>query len=268
MLMKLKFSYYSLISLLFCSMILSCNNKVEEKTKKDEFHPTLFLTLSPYMSDDQFYNESKKLNQNNTLEKGKFVLRLNNKNYFLNVDKYKHSITLSYSKNEEVLFSSLSYERSDVLNNKYEQILNDIKLVYDKKYIKNDKQIPLGGFYPLGNLKYTLYKDKDKYILFGYKLIANRIGNKTERQKDLDELNRQMGRKAKPENSMFTRLSSNDPKITFGIKIKIDYFEKGYIDSLLVKFDKDIKDSKLKEQNINQLKEKENLKRKENINNI
>ena len=87
-----------------------------------------------------------------------------------------------------MLFSSLSYERSDVLNNKYEQILNDIKPVYDKKYIKNDKQIPLGVFYPLGNLKYTLYKDKDKYILFGYKLIANRIGNKTEREKDLDEL--------------------------------------------------------------------------------
>ena len=268
MLMKLKFSYYSLISLLFCSMILSCNNKVEEKLKKDEFHPTLFLTLSPYMSDDQFYNESKKLNQENKLEKGKFVLRLNNKNYYLNVDKYKHSITLSYSKNEEVLFSSLSYERSDVLNSKYEQVLNDIKPVYDKKYIKNNKQIPLGGFYPLENLKYTLYKDKDKYVLFGYKLIVNRIGSETERQKDLDELNRQMGIKSKSDNSMFTRLSSNDPKITFGIKIKIDYFEKGYIDSLLVKFDKDIKDSKLKEQNTNQLKEKENLKRKENINNI
>lgn len=268
MLIKLKFLYFSLISLLFCSMILSCNNKVEEKSKKDEFHPTLFLTLSPYMSDNQFYNESKKLNQNNKLEKGKFVLRLNNKNYFFNVDKYKHSITLSYSKNEEVLFSSLSYERSDVLNNKYEQILNDIKPVYDRKYIKNDKQIPLGGFYPLGNLKYTLYKDKDKYILFGYKLIANRIGNETERQKELDELNRKMGRKGKSDNSMFTHLSSNDPKITFGIKIKIDYFEKDYIDSLLVKIDEDIKDSKLKELNIKQLKEKENLKRNENINNI
>jgi hypothetical protein len=98
--------------------------------------------------------------------------------------------------------------------------------------------------------------------------MTNRIGNEIERQKELDELNRQMGRNTKSENSMFTRLSSNDPKITFGIKIKIDYFEKGYIDSLLVKFDKDIKDSKLKEQKINQLKEKENLKRKENINNI
>lgn len=266
--MKLKYSYFSLISLLLCSMMLSCNKKVEEKLKKDEFHPPLFLTLSPYMSGNQFHSESKKLNKNNKLEKGKFVLRINNKNYFLNVDKYKHSITLSYSKNEEVLYSSLSYELSDILNNKYKKTLIEIKSVFDKKYIQNEQQIPLRVFYPLGNLKYTLYKDKDKYILFGYKLITNKIGNKTERQKDLDKLSRQMGRKSKSDNSMFTRLSSNDPKITFGIKIKIDYFEKDYMDSLLVKIYKDIKDSELKEQNIKLLKEKKNLKRKENLNNI
>jgi hypothetical protein len=250
------------------SMILSCNKKVEDKLKIDEFHPPLFLTLSPYMSDNQFYSESKKLIKNNKLEKGKFVLRINNKNYFLNVAKYKHSINLSYSKNEEVSYSSLNYELSDNLNNKYKKTLIDIKSVLDKKYIQNERQMPLIVSYPLDNLIYTLYKDKDKYILFGYKLITNKSGNKSERQQELDEFSRQMGRKSKTDNSMFTRLSSNDPKITFGIKIKIDYFERGYMDSLLDEIYKVNKESELKEQNIRVLKEKKNLKRKENLNNI
>lgn len=265
--MKIKHPYILLLSLSLL-IFVCCNNKVEEKPNKDKFHQPLFMTLSPYISDNQFYEKTKKLNKEHKLEKGKFVLRLNNENYYFNITKDKHSISLLHSQKEECFYSSLSYELSDFLNNKYKKTLNKIKSVYDKKYILNDKQIPLDGLYYFENMKYTLYKDKDKYILFGYKLVGSRIGNEIERQKRLDEMIRKMGIKDKSENTMYKHLSSNDPKITFGIKIKIDYFEKGYIDSLLVRIDKDTKNSKLKEEKVKLEKEKENQMRKENINNI
>lgn len=265
--MKIQYHYILLFSLSLL-IFASCNNKEEEKSKKDKFNQPVFLTLSPYISNNQFYEEIKKLNQEHKLENGKFVLRLNNENYYFNITKNKHSICLLYSQDEEYLFSSLNYELSDFINNKYKKTLKTIKSVYDKKYVLNEKQIPLDGLYYFDNMKYTLYKNDDKYILFGYKLIGSRIGNEIERQKRFEKFKKKLGITDKSENKTSKYISYDDPKTTFGIKIKIDYFEKGYMDSLLARIHKETKNSKLIEEKKKLEKEIENHRRKENINNI
>lgn len=254
--------------ILMIMIFVSCNDKVEVQSKKVVDHKSLFLTLNPYDTNSEFYEKVKKLNKEHKLEKGKFILRLNNQNFPFDVIKNTNSISLSYSKEEEHLFSSLNYEISDTLNNKYKKILKTIKQIYDEKYVMNDKQIPADGLYYFENMKYTLYKDSDKYILFGYKLQDERIGNNKEREEEMKEFLKPFLGKNKSKNPISNVISSADAKNTFGVKIKIDYFEKKYIDSLLTKIDSDIKDSTSKKEKLKQQKDKENQKRKDNINNI
>ena len=256
-----------------CNSNPNSNNDSGLENKVALYKP-LFMTLHPHETTSEFFNKIKKLNREGKLEKGKFIVRLNNANFSFDVIKRKNSIGLWHTQKEEWSHSSLSYAKSDEINTKYQNILNTIKQIFDDKYVVNDKQIPLQSQFYFENMNYTLYKDKDKYILFGYKLQNQRIGNAAEQEAEMNRfLERTMGKGSykKGVNSHHTELrweSSDDPKQTFGLQIKVDYFEKKYIDLILIKIDKEIKKAQLEKNKMKLKLEKESERRKENVKSI
>lgn len=268
-----KISLYGMMILIFINCNSNSNNDSGLKKKVGVYKP-LFMTLHPHETTSEFFNKIKRLNKEGKLEKGKFILKLNNAIFSFDVIKRKNSIGLWHTQKEEWSYSTLSYEKSDLINTKYQNILNTIKQIFDDKYVLNEKQIPLQSQFYFENMNYTLYKDKDKYILFGYKLQKERIGNAAEREEEMNRfLERTMGKESykKDVNSNSRELkweSSDDPTQTFGLKIIVDYFEKKYIDSILIKIDKEIKKAQLEKNKIKLKLEKESQRREDNVKSI
>lgn len=198
-------------------LLSSCNNKnnsVKNSTnstiKKHNNYKSLFLGLSPQMSDKEFSNKIVELNKSGKLENNKFPLLIDGEEFLFEINKKHNSIKLSF-KDEYTLQkkckSSLFFKqnRKEFLSkrikfNKYKiSFINILK----KKYSLNKFQFPKNfNFDKIGlecyeDCSYTIFVDKDKYVVFGtsiygledyYILTGNKYNEETEKENVFDKL--------------------------------------------------------------------------------
>lgn len=231
-------------------IIVGCNSKatnenINSTIKQTINHKPLFLSLSPYLSDSIFKYQIKELNKLNKLEKNQFALPIQDRYYYFDVNKDKYSIFLSYSEKKEFGIKYLNNKISDEILAGYNNQTLEFKKVFDKRYKNTISEIPTNidiADYPSYNMNYVLYNDIDKYILLSYRVKGHRIGNEIENDKRMDEMTykitgRHTDKDDKEEIKLRQYLKAASPGPTtadFGFDIRINYFYKKYIDSLIV----------------------------------
>jgi hypothetical protein len=270
---------YSIFLIIIGCISKTKNENISSKKKEIVNYQPLFLSLSPNMSDSIFRYQIKELNKHNKLEKNQFALPVNDRYYYFDVTKDKYSIYLSYSKKKEYGLKHLNYKISDEIMASYKNQALEFKKIFDKRYKNTIKQIPNNIYvedYPSYNMNYILYNDIDKYILLGYRVRGHRIGNEKESEQRMDDIiyqitGRHIDKNDKEELRMkkYLKATSSGPTTAdFGFDIKINYFYKNYIDSLIVEMkinNKEIEKNNLKLQRKNN---RINEIRKNNINEL
>ena len=189
----------------------------------------LFLGLSPEMSDVEYQNQIKLLNQRGTLHNSVFTIESNENFPDFYVKKEHNSIRLWYKNFTKYNNDELSSEFSKELVEEYTLTKNEILKVYSKKYDKNDWQFPEGTYLPSYNFPqedYIILKDSDKYIVIGYSLKG--FIYKTREQRIAEDI--AMGKDVNPVDPIYGTFRYEHE---FGLGVDIDYFDKKILEQLV-----------------------------------
>lgn len=235
--------------LLSCITIINCK-KIENETQEElnndinnyysseeeiEF-TSIFIGLSPKMSDKTFSEAITKLNNENKLIDNKFPVIVENENYLFSIQKTRNSIKLNYSKQETKSSENINYEISDKYLRKYNSEKDKFIKVFDSKYSLSEVQLPkniLLQNYDLNKEYYRLYKDLEKSILLGFSVIGDKYPSKEEIM-----IAEQEKRKKTPDHPLenvgdFIINEQNDNYVIFGIEIEINYYHNDEMENLL-----------------------------------
>lgn len=184
---KIKNIQYNLFITCIFVLLSSCNSNNEKgvtKTnptiKKNKDYQSLFLGLNPKMSDKEFSNKIVELNKTGKLENKKFPLSINGEEFLFDINKKQNSIRLSYTdeytlqkKCKSSLFFKKYKSEFQSKRNKFYKQKNSFINILKKKYSLNKYQFPKNfdfdriGLECYEDCGYTIFIDKDKYIVFG-----------------------------------------------------------------------------------------------------
>jgi hypothetical protein len=224
------------------------NNETEIaplETKSIKNHHPIFLGLSPYMTETEFSNEINNLNSQSKLNGSRFIVQMDNKDYYFEVKKTANTIKLIYSDQTSKAIQNVSYKISEGYLQLYQSRMNDFLKIFDSKYDKKiimPTNIHLSN-YGLSKENYQIFRDSSKTVLIGYKLNGYRYPSPSEREYEnskkekeipdgiLDNIGEQMDRGK--ERSNF---------VVFGLDVEIDYYYNEEFDELFkkIKTDSDI----------------------------
>jgi len=265
----------SIIQKTLLSFFFSCSNKespITNKSSKDSIsvsdsinHKPLFLGLNPYMKNEEYDSQIKKLNKEGVLEENYFTVKYNNESFIFNVSKTPNSIRLEFNDFITVIKSpDYNKDLEEDLNPKYELEKNQIIKMYNNKYEKANWQLSKNiDFSKFGfNLdNYILYKVKDKYILLGYSMPETYTNNTVEKNKNSKE------------DKLFgsdVMLSKNNDFVSYeyGLKVQIDYLEINDINKILKRMNNEVNSEIENIKRRNKIESNLEKNRKNNINNI
>lgn len=179
----MKSKLIKIICLIF--LFSSCNNRQDKSKiplkKEKKTYQSIFLGLSPNMSENEFSTKIKELNKNGKLEDGKFPLLVDGQEFLFEINKRQNSIKLSYSEEYSVQEKHyLLYEKFDKEFSKkgiwFDKCKNNFFKILNKKYKLNKLQIPSKIDLEKIGLEYCddykIFVDQNKYILFGTKFYG------------------------------------------------------------------------------------------------
>lgn len=203
----------TLILISFFLLLSSCNDKNNTSknnsisvTKKDKKYQSLFLGLNPQMSDEEFSNKIVELNKTGKLENKKFPLLIDGEEFLFEIIKQNNSIRLSYKEEytiQKKCKSSQFFKKHKLLFQSKRNKFNKNKIsfinIFKKKYSFNKFQFPKNfdfdriGLECYEDCGYTIFQDKDKYVVFGSSIYGLEdyfilTGNKYNEEDDNDNV--------------------------------------------------------------------------------
>ncbi len=174
----MKSKLIKIICLIF--LFSSCNNRQDKSKiplkKEKKTYQSIFLGLSPNMSENEFYTKIKVLNKNGKLQDNKIPLLVDGQEFLFEINKRHNSNKLSYSEEYSVqeknylLYKKFNKEFSEkgVFFNKCK---NNFLNILNKKYKLNEFQIPSKIDLDKIGLEYCdeykIFVDQNKYVFFG-----------------------------------------------------------------------------------------------------
>lgn len=244
-------------------------NKINpSEAKKVKKHNSLFLGLNPYMTEYDFSTEISNLNSQNKLNNGRFIIPVNNQDYYFDVKKTINTIRLTYSDQTSKSVHNLSYRISDEHLQLYENKINDLLKIFNSKYNGEEKVIPTEvnlSYYGLRKEHYRIFQDSSKTVLIGYTINGYRCPSPSEQAYENSKKKKEKTPDHPLENigKFIDRENQSSNFVIFGLEVDIDYY---YNDEFNKLFQKIIYDNEVKKKSeiINKQKEIERKKVSEN----
>lgn len=208
----------------------SANKIVQNKQYK-----SIFLGLNPEMSNLEYEQQIKRLNQKGNLQGSIFSLQSEENLPDFYVNKEHNSIRLWFKNYTTYSIDELNSEFSKELVEEHTSTKNEILKLYSKKYVKNDWQLPEGPFrseYNFPQKDYIIFKDADKYIVIGYTLKG--FIYKSREQRIAADI--AAGKNVNPYDPIYGTFKYEHE---FGLGVDIDYFDKKILEQLVDKMKKE-----------------------------
>lgn len=163
----------SFIILLFLSISCEKTNKkssIEENLIKKN-KSSLFMGLSPHMTDKDFDDKIKSLNISGKLNDGSFTVKVKDDEYYFRVYKYKNSITLGAHKQSNFIYTD--YEEYERKTKEEYSKLKDFAEKIEAKYKDKKNESLTSIFFEDWGLErgdFGVYRDSSKTVAIKYNL--------------------------------------------------------------------------------------------------
>ena len=117
------------------------NKNLEPKIIVNHYKP-VFLSFSPEMTKSEFEEEIREKTWDKTLELGKFIIKLNSKEYKFELQKGENSINLFYGESEIINREFLNQKKSKEILEKQKTLMNSLIQLFRNKKEYIEYQMP------------------------------------------------------------------------------------------------------------------------------